>query len=62
MITLQLEDDAQQALIEALDSYLGDLRYEIGNTDSKDFRDVLKEKKALLNDTLVKLKEGAKAV
>ena len=61
MITLQLEHDAQQALIEALDSYLGDLRYEIGNTDSKDFRDTLKEKKALLNDTLIKLKEGAVA-
>ena len=62
MYTLELSNEAREALAKALESYLSDLRYEISNTDSMDFREDLKSKKLLLNDVLAKLrKEATKA-
>jgi len=48
MVHLDLTDKETTILDEALESYLSDLRYEIGNTDSLDFRNMLKERKAVL--------------
>jgi len=48
MIHLDLTDEEAGILDEALESYLSDLRYEIGNTDSLDYRNMLKNKKAVL--------------
>lgn len=55
MIQLDLNDTEKTHLIEALESYLSDLRYEIADTDSQDFREHLKEKKAALEKTLAAL-------
>ena len=61
MYRIELADDARDALQGALESYLGDLRYEIGNTDSMDYRDDLKAKKMLLNGILDQLKNARTA-
>ena len=61
MATLQLNDDARDALIEALEAFLSDMRFEISNTERKDFRDMLKAKRELLTDTLEKLKASQAA-
>jgi hypothetical protein len=52
MITLDLEPEEQQILVEILQSTLSDLGYEIGNTDQMDYRDVLKKRKAVLAKVL----------
>lgn len=62
MHDLHLENDQRDALAEALETYLSDLRYEIGNTDAKDFRDELKRKKRLLEKTLEALKQTQQEV
>ncbi len=59
MIQLELSDSEKNHLIEALESYLSDLRYEIADTDSLDFREKLKEKKAALEKVLAALKASA---
>ncbi len=48
MVHLDLTEKETTILNEALESYLSDLRYEIGNTDSLDYRNMLKERKAVL--------------
>ncbi len=48
MVHLDLTDKEMTILDEVLESYLSDLRYEIGNTDNLDFRNMLKERKAVL--------------
>ncbi len=48
MIHLELNDKEKEILTETLESYLSNLRYEIADTDSYDFRQQLKAKKAVL--------------
>ncbi|HEC16972.1 MAG TPA: hypothetical protein ENI99_10455 [Sedimenticola sp.] len=48
MIHLELNDKEKEVLAATLESYLSDLRYEISDTDNYDFREQLKEKKAVL--------------
>jgi hypothetical protein len=48
VVTLQLTPDDAEVLRMALESYLSDLRMEIADTDSMDFREMLKKKKAVL--------------
>ena len=48
MIHLELNDEEKVILTETLESYLSNLRYEIADTDSYDFRQQLKVKKAVL--------------
>ena len=48
MIQLDLSDDEREILANVLDSYLSDLRMEIAHTDRLEFRDMLKERKAVL--------------
>ena len=52
---LELESRHRATLLEVLESYLSDLRYEIANTDSMAFREDLKAKKATLMDIVEKL-------
>lgn len=54
-MTLELEPRHRSTLLEVLESYLSDLRYEIANTDSMTFRDGLKEKKAVLMEIVAML-------
>jgi hypothetical protein len=51
-MTLQLTPNEAQALGEALESYLSELRMEIAGTDRWDFRQALKERKKTLNHVL----------
>lgn len=55
-MNLDLEPRQWSVLLDVLESYLSELRYEISNTDSMKFRDALKEKKELLNEIVRKLK------
>jgi hypothetical protein len=55
MIQLDLDVDEHRHLVEALESYLSDLRMEIADTDSMDFRDGLKSRKAALMKVLEQL-------
>ncbi|MCP4203234.1 MAG: hypothetical protein GY769_15025 [bacterium] len=48
MIQLDLDDNERQILCTVLDSYLSDLRMEISDTDRLEFREMLKERKAVL--------------
>jgi glycine cleavage system regulatory protein len=48
MITLDLTPDEREHLVEVLTSALSDLRMEIANTDSQDFREMLKTRKLML--------------
>ena len=58
MIQLDLNPQEKEYLIEALESYLSDLRYEIADTDSIDFREQLKAKKNALEKVLAALQAG----
>ncbi len=55
MATIELADEEVQVLREVLVNYLSDLRMEIGNTDSKDYRDRLKRKEEVIKRILERL-------
>jgi len=55
MVRLELEQDQAEMLREMLESYLGDLRMEISQTDQMDFREDLKKREALLKDLIARL-------
>jgi len=48
MVHLDLTDEETTVLRSALESYLSDMRYEIADTDRMDYRNGLKERKAVL--------------
>lgn len=52
MKTLELDDRQVEVLREVLSRYLSDLSMEIADTDSKDFRDDLKERKQTVEQVL----------
>lgn len=56
MIQLELTARERELVVEAIESYLSDLRMEISGTDSLDFRTGLKERKAALRKLLGALK------
>jgi hypothetical protein len=49
MIQLDINPQEQKILKEVLESYLSDLRMEIADTDSQDYREKLKHRKDVLN-------------
>ncbi|MFO7261216.1 MAG: hypothetical protein DIU52_008660 [bacterium] len=55
MVRLELDRQQAEMLREMLESYLGDLRMEISQTDQMDFREDLKTKEALLKDVIERL-------
>jgi hypothetical protein len=55
MIQLDLDDQDRETLVTVLKSYLSDLRMEIADTDRQDFRDMLKERKAVIGKVLTTL-------
>ena len=55
MITLDLGPEEAEVLREVLDSYLSDLRMEMADTDRKDFRDRLKERRNVIEKTITAL-------
>ncbi len=63
MITLHLTAAEAEKLAGILSSYLSDLRMEIADTDRMAFRDMLKERKALLQRLIADLEaEGGAPV
>lgn len=52
MINVELSPRERELVVDALESYLSDLRMEISDTDRQDFRDGLKERKAALQKLL----------
>ena len=52
MMRLELSNAEERILREVLESTLSDLRMEMADTDSKDFRDTLKERKRVLEKVL----------
>jgi hypothetical protein len=57
MLELDLTEHEREVLVEILESAHSDLRMEIANTDLKDFRDMLKGRKAVLAKVLDALRE-----
>lgn len=58
MIQLDLTPRERDLIVDAVESYLSDLRMEISDTDSLDFREKLKERKAALQKLLDGLEAG----
>ena len=48
MVTLSLTEKERMMLADVVENYLSELRMEIGDTDSKDYRDMLKLRKEIL--------------
>jgi hypothetical protein len=59
MIHLDLTEDEARILAEILESDHSDLRMEIADTDSMDFREMLKGRKAVLAKAIEALTGGA---
>jgi hypothetical protein len=59
MPNLDLTEDENKTLAELLESAVSELGYEIANTDSKDYRDGLKAKKATASAILERLRQAA---
>jgi hypothetical protein len=57
MVRLELDRVQADMLREMLESYLGDLRMEISQTDRLDFREDLKKREALLKDLIARLEQ-----
>jgi hypothetical protein len=58
MINLDLTKEENDILTMVLESYLSDLRMEIADTDSMDFRESLKKRKDVLKKVLETLKSA----
>ena len=52
---VNIEDNEVEAILEALRSYLPDLREQIGSTEDYDLREALKAREAGLNSVVAKL-------
>jgi hypothetical protein len=59
MIQLDLSDEEAGILSEILEMAHSDLRMEIADTDRKDFRDMLKGRKAVVAKAIEALQEAA---
>jgi hypothetical protein len=57
MLQLDLNDEERRILLEILESDHSDLRMEIADTDSMDFREMLKRRKAVLAKAIGALKD-----
>lgn len=55
MLHLQLDDDTRNTLAETIECAIGELRMEIADTDSYDFRQMLKGREATLKRVLADL-------
>jgi LPS O-antigen subunit length determinant protein (WzzB/FepE family) len=60
--TLNLSSEQAETLAQVLEDYISDLRMEVANTDSQEFRDDLKKKELFLKDLLRQLGRTATSV
>ncbi len=57
MVRLELNQEERDVLRDTLESFLSDLRYEIANTDGQDYREQLKQRKAILERIVATLRD-----
>jgi hypothetical protein len=62
MITIQISAEANRLLIQLLETCISDLRMEITQTDSLDYKEMLKGNKALLIKILDAAREAEPSV
>jgi hypothetical protein len=60
MIRFDLTAEEHGTLCEVLEGVISDLRFEVGDTDRRDFREELKRKEKLLKGMLVKAEAAGK--
>jgi len=58
MVHIDLDPTEAEVLKLVLESYLSDLRMEIADTDSQDFRDKLKDRKMVLRKVVALINAG----
>lgn len=58
MVQIQLSHEHAEVLVSVLESALSDLSYEISNTDSQDYRDMLKRRREALDEAVGSLRGG----
>ena len=56
MIHLELTQEEHDFLVQILEEFLSDLRMEIADTDSADYKEDLRHEKHVVNDVLAKVK------
>ena len=56
MIHIDLTQEEHDFLVQVLEGFLSELRMEIADTDSTEFKDELKHEKHIVNDVLAKVK------
>ena len=61
MLELKLDEEEASILADVLENDLSDLRMEIAHTDSFDYREMLKRRKAVLMKAVESLTEQAAA-
>ena len=59
MTTVNMTDEERTLLADVIEGYLSELRMEIGDTDSKDYREMLKDRKDILLKILSILQSDA---
>jgi hypothetical protein len=57
MVSIELNPEEAEMLREVLSIYLSDLRMEIADTDSMDYRETLKKTEVFLKDLLQRLEK-----
>jgi hypothetical protein len=57
MISIQLSEEEAALLAQSLEWWLSETRMEICDTDSADFRDRIKQEKAIIESVLAQLKQ-----
>jgi hypothetical protein len=58
MPRIELSAEEAATMRQILESYLGDLRMEIADTDAMEYRTELKEREALLKSVIERLRKG----
>lgn len=59
MFRLELNEQERQALLEALQSFLSELRTEVSHTDRQAYRQRLKTQEQVLHEILERMEDGA---
>ena len=62
MLSLQLSETEAMSLREILVSYLSDLRMEIADTDSMNFREGLKKREVFIKKLIQRLEEPEESI
>jgi hypothetical protein len=59
VISLELSNEESEILVDVLTGHLSDLRMEIADTDNKDFREQLKQRKAVIEKAIAGLQASS---